>query len=115
LPKPVGKNSLLEEFHQFNGKYSRAFSYSYEDRFVEPLLPLIMHYFYEVIHGPDYIHAHKGERLRDSLLCLGKLKAFPLSLRPVVDKLVMDYIFIKITFLADMEILTIETAGEAFD
>jgi hypothetical protein len=115
LPKPVGTNSLLEEFNFFNGKFSRSMSYSYEDRFVSPILPLVVHYFYEVIHGPDYIHTHKGERLRDSLLCLGNLKAFCSSQKPVVDKLVMDYIFSNKTFPSDMEMLKIETAGEAFN
>jgi len=78
-------------------------------------LPLIHYYFYKVIHGPDYIHTHKGKRFRDSLLCLGNLKAFCPSQRPVVDKLVMDYIFSKKTFPSDMEMLKIETAGESFN
>jgi hypothetical protein len=115
LPRPVGKNSLINEFLTFNGKVSRAKSYSYEDRFVEPLLPLLVHYFYEVVHGPDYIHTLKGEHLRDSMLCLGNLKAFSASVKPAVDKLVIDYMFAKKKFPSDMKILKIETPGEAFN
>ncbi len=74
-----------------------------------------MHYYYKVIHGPDYIHTHKGEHLCDSLLCLGNLKASFSSVTSVVDKLVMDYIFSNKIFPSDMEILKIETAGEAFN
>ena len=115
LPRPVGKNLLVNKFHVFNSKVSRAMSYSYEDRFIEPLLPLIVHYFYEVVHGPNYIHTQKGERLRDSLLCLGSLKAFSASVKPAVDKLVIDYIYAKKKFPSNMMILKIETPVEAFN
>ena len=115
LQKPVGTSELLENFVKYSGKTSRFMSYSYEDRFIEPLLPLIVHYFYEVIHGPDYIHTLKGERLRDSFLCLGNLKACCPLPRPVVDKLIMNYIFLNKKFQDDMETLALETADEAFN
>eukprot|EP00804_Cyclotella_cryptica_P021573 CCRYP_005884-RA/>CCRYP_005884-RA protein AED:0.05 eAED:0.05 QI:1003/1/0.8/1/0.75/0.4/5/0/1380 len=93
LAKPAGNRSLQDEFNVFNGASLRSKAYSYEERFLEPLLPLIVHYYYEVVHGPDYVRTHKGHRFCDTLLCLGNLKAFSTVGKPAVDKIAMDYIF----------------------
>lgn len=114
LPKPVGAERL-QAYNKCTSKEARLLSYSFEDRFVEPLIPLIVHYFYEVVHGPDYIHTHKGERLRDSLLCLGNLKvSYPIP-RPVIDKVIMNYIFSGKKLSEDNETLAKESPDEAFN
>lgn len=86
--------SKFNDFKLFTNDDSRVRAYSYEDRLLEPLLPLIVHFIYEVLHGPEYIQTCKAERFRDSLLCLGNLKASYTKIqRPVIDKIAMAYMF----------------------
>ena len=115
LETPSTVNPLREEFLQFHGSKSRSTSYSFEERFVEPLLPLIVHYYFEVLHGPDYIHTLKRDRFRDSLLCLGNLKAFCSLERPVVDKLAMDYMFSARNLPEDLVTAALEVPCDSFN
>ena len=99
-----------------HAKTSReANRYSYEDRFLEPLLPLVVHFYYEVLHGPDYLHTLKADRVRDTFLCLGNLKASFPNDRHVIDKLAMEYMFSGKTFPLDFESLKNEVPQEAFN
>ena len=67
------------------------------------------------MHGPDYIHTHKGKHFHDSLLCLGNLKVFCSIHKQVVDKLAMDYIFSGRKRSEDWEIIANESVGESFN
>ena len=61
LLKPSNDSLLKKDFNVYATVKMNPIIYSYEHRFVEPLIPLLVHYFYEVVHGPDYIHTLKGE------------------------------------------------------
>lgn len=90
-------------------------TYTYEDRFLEPLLSLIVHFYYEVVHGPDYIHTQRSARLHDSLLCLGNLKAHYTNARPVIDNIGMNYILNSRECPDDMTTMLMDKPFEDFD
>lgn len=115
LPPKTKDDPLQGEFFLYTGKNYSGMNYTYEARFLEPLIPLFVHHYYEVLHGPEYIHVYKKERFRDSLLCLGNLQAsFPLP-RPIVDKLAMDYMFSQRSLPDDFEFAVFETPDGSFN
>lgn len=61
IAKPPSSEITKKEFDLYAKISREADRYSYEDRFVEPLLPLIVHFYYEVLHGPDYLHTLKAD------------------------------------------------------
>lgn len=90
LHAPALDLALQKECKDWHGSY---LTYSYEERFLEPLVPLIVHYYYEVVHGPEYIEKKKGNRFCDTLLCLGNLKTYCKAGKPAIDKIAMHYMF----------------------
>lgn len=68
--------SLIFNFLIFTNNNARANAFPYQDRLLEPLIPLIINFYYEVLHGPDYFHTHKAELFKDIMLCLRNLKAY---------------------------------------
>ena len=61
LLKPSNDSPLKQDFNVYATVKMNPNIYSYEHRFVELLIPLLVHYFCKVVHGPDYIHTLKGE------------------------------------------------------
>ena len=113
-PPKSKEDPLFKEFDKFTGRNYTGMNYTYESRFLESLIPLFVHYYYEVLHGPEYIHVYKKERFRDSLLCLGNLQASFSLPRPVVDKLAMDYMFSQRALPTDFDFAVFETPDESF-
>lgn len=89
--------------------------YTYKSRFFKPPLLLFVHYYYEVLHGTDYIHTYKRECFRVSVLCFGNLKALCSLPRPIVDKLAMDCMFLECSLPDNFEITALETPDELFN
>lgn len=111
----TNRTDRFADLLNFTSDKLQVMSYTLEDRFVEPLLPLIAHYYYEVLNGPDYFHTRKRDRVRDSLLCLGNLKSHHTKWKPIIDKITMDYIYSGREIPENLELTIVEVPSESFD